>query len=75
MAAGRVAGRADQVRVVHRGPLLPAQFMHRLVADRLGITPDEIASGHCAALSRPKELVDMLAGYATTQAGVEQRQS
>ena len=66
MAAGRVAGRADQVRVVHRGPLRPAQFMHRLVADRLGITPDEIASGHCAALSRPKELVDMLAGYATT---------
>jgi hypothetical protein len=44
----------------------PPEFMHRLVADRLGITPDEIASGHCAALSRPKELADMLAGYATT---------
>jgi hypothetical protein len=44
----------------------PPEFMHRLVADRLGITSDEIASGHCAALSRPKELADMLAGYATT---------
>jgi Alpha/beta hydrolase family len=44
----------------------PPEFMHRVVADRLGITPDEIASGHCAALSRPKELADMLAGYATT---------
>jgi len=42
----------------------PPEFMHRVVADRLGITPDEIASGHCAALSRPKELADMLVGYA-----------
>src|SRR4249920_789130 len=42
----------------------PPEFMDRVVADRLGITPDEIASGHCAALSRPKELADMLAGYA-----------
>jgi hypothetical protein len=37
--------------------------MYRVVAERLGIAPDEIASGHCAALSRPKELADMLAGY------------
>lgn len=42
----------------------PPEFMHRVVADRLGITPDQIASGHCAALSRPKELADMLVGYA-----------
>ena len=31
---------------------------------RLGITPDEIAAGHCVALSRPKELADMLVGHA-----------
>jgi pimeloyl-ACP methyl ester carboxylesterase len=43
----------------------PPEFMHRVVADRLGITPDEIVSGHCAALSRPRELADMLVGYAT----------
>ena len=42
----------------------PSGFMGRVVADRLGITPDTIASGHCAALSRPEELAGMLAGYA-----------
>ena len=29
-----------------------------------GIAPDEIAAGHCVALSRPKELADLLEGYA-----------
>jgi hypothetical protein len=38
--------------------------MRRLVAERLGIVPDEIASGHCVALSRPRELASLLAGYA-----------
>lgn len=42
----------------------PPEFMRRVVAERLGITPDEIASGHCVALSHPVELADMLAGYA-----------
>lgn len=37
--------------------------MRRVVADRLAIAPDEIAAGHCVALSRPKELAGMLAGY------------
>ena len=40
----------------------PADFMRRVVTDRLGITPDEISSGHCVALSHPKELADMLEG-------------
>ena len=36
-------------------------FFRRLVAERLNIVvPDEIASGHCVALSRPKELADIL---------------
>jgi hypothetical protein len=29
----------------------------------LVIAPDEIASGHCPALSRPGELAAMLVGY------------
>ena len=45
----------------------PPDFFRRLVAERLGITPDEIASGHCPALSRPKELADILEGYAAAR--------
>ena len=41
----------------------PPDFSRRLVAERLAITPDEIAAGHCVALSRPMELADMLASY------------
>lgn len=40
--------------------LLPAAFLRRVVRERLGITPDEIDAGHCAALSRPRELADRL---------------
>jgi hypothetical protein len=42
----------------------PPDFFRRLVPDRLGIVPDEIAGSHCVALSRPKELADLLASYA-----------
>ena len=42
----------------------PADFMRRVVAERLGVLPDELAAGHCVALSRPKELADILHGYA-----------
>ncbi len=44
----------------------PPDFMRRIVSERLGITPDapdEIAAGHCVALSRPQELADLLLGY------------
>jgi len=40
--------------------------MRRVVAERLGIVPDQIAAGHCVALSSPKDLASMLAGYAAT---------
>ena len=43
--------------------VFPAAFSRRLVRERLGITPDEIPGGHCVALSRPKELADLLVGY------------
>jgi pimeloyl-ACP methyl ester carboxylesterase len=42
----------------------PADFFRRLAPERLGITPNEIPGGHCVALSRPKELADILEGYA-----------
>lgn len=41
----------------------PADFMRRVVRDRLGITPDEMDGGHLPALSRPKELADRLLAY------------
>lgn len=42
----------------------PPELMRRIVADRLpGVVPDEIASGHCVALSRPVELAALLDGY------------
>jgi len=41
----------------------PADFMRRVVADRLDVVPDEIAAGHCVALARPQELAGLLAGY------------
>jgi pimeloyl-ACP methyl ester carboxylesterase len=43
--------------------VFPAEFMRRVVAERLGIVPDEIASGHCVGLSRPRELAVLLEGY------------
>jgi pimeloyl-ACP methyl ester carboxylesterase len=44
----------------------PAAFSRRVVAERLGIVPDEIEAGHCVALSRPAELAMMLDGYASS---------
>lgn len=41
----------------------PADFMRRVVRERLGITPDEMDSGHLPALSQPKELVERLETY------------
>jgi pimeloyl-ACP methyl ester carboxylesterase len=43
----------------------PPDFMRRVVSARLGIKPDEIAAGHCVALSRPGELAELLDGYST----------
>ena len=41
----------------------PAQFQRRVVADRLGIVPDEIGGGHLPALARPVELALRLLAY------------
>jgi pimeloyl-ACP methyl ester carboxylesterase len=44
--------------------LFPAGFLRRVARERLGITPDEIEGGHTPALSRPKELAELLQAYA-----------
>jgi hypothetical protein len=41
----------------------PAEFLRRVVRERLGITPDEMGGSHCVALSRPKDLADRLEAY------------
>ena len=43
----------------------PADFMRRVVRDRLGIVPDEMDSGHLPALAHPAALVDRLESYRT----------
>ena len=47
----------------------PPTFMRRVVAERLAIEPDEISAGHCVALSRPKELTDLLVSYTAARHG------
>jgi pimeloyl-ACP methyl ester carboxylesterase len=44
----------------------PAAWMRRLVLERLGIEPNEIASGHCPMLSRPAELAERLIASAAS---------
>jgi pimeloyl-ACP methyl ester carboxylesterase len=41
----------------------PADFMRRMVRERLGIIPDEMESGHLPALAHPTELVECLERY------------
>lgn len=41
----------------------PADFMRRVVKERLGIEPDEMDSGHLPALAHPTELVQRLERY------------
>jgi pimeloyl-ACP methyl ester carboxylesterase len=40
-----------------------ADWLRGVVRDRLGITPDELDSGHTPALSHPVELVDLMESY------------
>lgn len=50
----------------------PPALFRRLVSQRLQIVPDEIAAGHCVALSKPKELADLLeAGIGSPVPGPE----
>jgi pimeloyl-ACP methyl ester carboxylesterase len=51
-----VLGRGDR--------FFPATWLRSVVRERLGVTPDELDSGHCPALSRPRELAALLDRYA-----------
>ncbi|MFJ3875862.1 alpha/beta fold hydrolase [Streptomyces sp. NPDC090077] len=46
--------------------VLPPDFLRRLVRERLALVPEEIAAGHCVALSRPAGLADLLTGVGTS---------
>jgi pimeloyl-ACP methyl ester carboxylesterase len=46
-----------------RDRMFPPRWMREVVRERLGIEPDEIDSGHCPALSRPRELAARLEAY------------
>jgi pimeloyl-ACP methyl ester carboxylesterase len=41
----------------------PAEFMRRIVLERLGITPEEMPGDHCPMLGHPTELADRLEAY------------
>ena len=41
----------------------PADWLRGVVRDRLGLDPDELPTGHTPALSRPRELVDLMESY------------
>jgi pimeloyl-ACP methyl ester carboxylesterase len=43
--------------------VFPAAFMRRLARQRLGAVPDEVPGCHCAALSHPRELSELLVSY------------
>jgi len=43
----------------------PADFLRRVVRERLGIEPDEMSGGHLPALAHPDELVEWLERYRT----------
>jgi hypothetical protein len=53
----------------HNDRFFPAAWLRRVVRDRLGIVPDEIDSGHCPALSRPRELAARLDAYVSEPTG------
>jgi pimeloyl-ACP methyl ester carboxylesterase len=43
----------------------PAEFQRKVVAERLGIVPDEMSGGHLPALAHPDELAGWLLRYAS----------
>jgi pimeloyl-ACP methyl ester carboxylesterase len=52
-----------QFLLCHQDRFFPAAFMRRVVRERLGITPDEMESGHLPALAHPTDLVRRLERY------------
>jgi pimeloyl-ACP methyl ester carboxylesterase len=46
----------------------PADWMRGVVRERLGFDPDELPTGHTPALSRPRELVELMESYSSSGA-------
>jgi pimeloyl-ACP methyl ester carboxylesterase len=44
--------------------LFPLAFQRRVIAERVGIVPDEVAGGHLSALSNPVGIAERLCAYA-----------
>ena len=44
-----------------------AEWLRRVVEDRLGIVADEIDGGHCLALGHPRELAELLERYVSAE--------
>jgi hypothetical protein len=63
VAAGDMAGSIDRFLLCRDDRFFPADWMRRVVKERLGMSPDEIDGSHCIALSRPEELADRLESY------------
>ncbi|MDG4801321.1 alpha/beta hydrolase [Micromonospora sp. WMMD980] len=51
------------VLIARADRFFPVDFLRRLTAERLGVTPDEVDGGHSVALSHPRQLADRLSGY------------
>ena len=49
----------------------PADWLRGVVQERLGFAPDEIDGGHCAYLSRPRELAERLEAYRADVAALD----
>jgi SAM-dependent methyltransferase len=49
----------------------PADWLRGVVHERLGFAPDEIDGGHCAYLSRPRELANRLEAYRAELAALD----
>lgn len=52
-----------KVIACRRDRLFPLELVRRVSEERLGITPDEIDSGHLPALGQPDALVELLERY------------
>lgn len=62
---------ATSVVICTQDRFFPAEFMYRVVQDRLGVVPEEFSAGHCAALSRPHEIARLLAESASTSGSAQ----
>jgi pimeloyl-ACP methyl ester carboxylesterase len=60
-----------KVLIAREDQFFLADFQRRVVADRLGVEPDELDGGHYVALSHPRQLADRLTSYLTQGARLE----